>query len=112
MKICPLSLDCIPAERYCFYFCLPSYRISGNLAFKIAVQKFIHYIQKFIWLVIALILVFHMLFDLKIYSLKIPDAGLILYPLKIEMLTIPLCGRNATIFLHKVIIHIVAIGTC
>ena len=59
MKICPLSLDCIPAERYCFHFCLPSYGVCGNLAFKMTVQKFIHYIQKFIWLVIALILMFH-----------------------------------------------------
>ena len=59
MKICPLSFKCIPAERYCFYFCFPSYGISGNLAFKMTVQKFIHYIQKFIRLVIALILVFH-----------------------------------------------------
>ena len=59
MKIRPLSLKCIPAERYCFYFCLPSSGISGNLAFKIAIEKFIQYIQKFIWLVIALILMFH-----------------------------------------------------
>lgn len=53
-----------------------------------------------------------MLFDLKIYSLKIPDAGLILYPLKIEMLTIPLCGRDTTIFVHKFRIHIVRVGAC
>ena len=53
-----------------------------------------------------------MLFDLKIYSLKITDAGLILYPLKIEMLTIPLCGRNAIIFVHKFRIHIVRVSTC
>lgn len=53
-----------------------------------------------------------MLFDLKIYSLKIADAGLILYPLKIEMLTIPLCGRNAIIFVHKFRIHIVRVSTC
>ena len=59
MKICPLSFECIPAERYCFYFYFPSLGISGNLAFKIAIEKFIQYIQKYIRLVIALILMFH-----------------------------------------------------
>ena len=53
-----------------------------------------------------------MLFDLKIYSLKITDAGLLLHPLKIEMLTIPLCGRDATILLNKFRIQIVGVGTC
>ena len=50
--------------------------------------------------------------SLKIYSLKITDAGLILYPLKIEMPVIPLWGRYATIFLHKIRIHIVRVSTC
>ena len=59
MKICPLSLDCIPAERNGLDLCFPSWGIGCNLAFKIAVQKFIQYIQKFIWLVIALILMCH-----------------------------------------------------
>ena len=53
-----------------------------------------------------------MLFELKIYGLKIPDAGLILHPLKIEMLMIPPCGRDTFILVHKLTIHIVGVGTC
>ena len=53
-----------------------------------------------------------MLFVLKIYGLKIPDVGLVLHPLKIEMFAIPLCGRNTTIFLHKFRIQIVRVCTC
>ena len=40
------------------------------------------------------------------------DAGLVLYSLKIEMFAIPLGRWNATIFVHKFIIHIVRVRTC
>ena len=59
MKICPLSLDCIPAERNSLDLCFPSWGIGINLTFQFTIEKFIHYIQKFIRFVIALILMFH-----------------------------------------------------
>ena len=59
MKICPLTFKSIPAEGNGLDLCFPSWGIGGNLTFQFTIEKFIHYIQKFIWLVIALILMFH-----------------------------------------------------
>ena len=71
MKVRPRSLECILPERYSFYFCIPSNGIGGNLAFKIAVEKFIYYIQKFIWLAVTLILMFHIAFVFVVVDAKI-----------------------------------------
>ena len=40
------------------------------------------------------------------------EAGLVLHPLEIEMFAIPLCRWNATVFVHKIIIHIMCVCTC
>ena len=59
MKVRTRSIECPHWERYSFYSRLSPRGICGNLTFKIAIQKFIHYIQKFIRFVVALILMFH-----------------------------------------------------
>ena len=71
MEICPLSLKCILSERGSFYSRLSPRGICGNLTFKIAIQKFIHYIQKFIRFVVALILMFHIAFVFVVVDAKI-----------------------------------------
>ena len=55
------------------------------------------------------------IFDFIIWKFivwKFTDAGLVLHPLKIEMPVIPLGRWNSSIFLHKIIIHIVCVCTC
>lgn len=59
MKICPLTFKSIPAEGNSLDLCFPSWGIGINLTFQFTIEKFIQYIQKFIRLVIALILMFH-----------------------------------------------------
>ena len=48
----------------------------------------------------------------KFIAWKFTDAGLVLHPLKTEMPVIPLGRWNSSIFLHKIIIHIVCVCTC
>ena len=48
----------------------------------------------------------------KFIAWKFTDAGLILHPLKIEMFAIPLGRWNSSVFLHKIIVHIVCVCTC
>ena len=77
MEICPLSLECILSERGSFYSRLSPRGICGNLTFKITIQKFIHYIQKFIRFVVALILMFHIALCFVVCDCKDSDYFLI-----------------------------------
>ena len=108
MKICPLSLKCIPAERYCFYFYSPSSGIGGNLTFKIAIQKFIHYIQKFIRFVVALILMFHIALFLLFVIAKI--ATIFEYPNKFLLLSKNLCSGSLKIAIRHPKISVLKIS--
>ena len=55
------------------------------------------------------------IFDFIIWKFmvwKFTDAGLVLHPLETEMPMIPLGRWNSSIFLHKIIIHIMCVWTC
>ena len=110
MEICPLSIECILSERGSFYSRLSPRGICGNLTFKIAIQKFIHYIQKFIRFVVALILMFHIALFLLFVIAKIATISIFPKIILLSLIKIAGCSLKIAIRHPKILVRYLKIA--